>query len=96
MNTRECKAIEMGKDDRQEDVHELLSRLIDHLTVELTFIAETFNLTAIFDIHLRSTITCQRCLHSKHKTEYLSLLSLHFPLSFNQQPSDSVVHVLHI
>ena len=96
MNTKECKSVQMSLDNRQEDVHEFLLKLLEHFDEQLIKIAETYNLPHIFNIHLRSTVTCKRCLRSNDSTEYLWLLSLPFPLADNDDAQYYVSHALHI
>ena len=92
MNTPECKAVQLSLNNRQEDVHEFFLRLLEHLDEELTIIADTFSLPNIFNIHLRSTITCQNCQRSADASEWLWVLSLYFPLDFNEDASRAVSH----
>ena len=96
MNTRECRVAQMSLNNRQEDVHEFLLKLLEHFDEELTQIADTFNLPDIFNIRLRSTTTCERCSYYREQTEPLWLLSLHFPAGSNEDASVSVSPVLHI
>ena len=96
INTRQCKSVQMGLDDRQEDVHEFLSKLIEHIDEEILHIADTYNLPTIFDIILSSAITCRGCLRSIERKEYLTMLSLHFPDAYSEPAQDSVSHALHI
>ena len=96
MNTRQCKAVQMGLDDRQEDVHEFLSKLIEHIDEEFLLIADTYNLPTIIDTKLSSTVTYRGCLRSSEKQEYLSMLSLHFPDGYSEAAQDSVSHTLNI
>ena len=96
INTRQCKSVQMGLDDRQEDVHEFLSKLIEHIDEEFLNIADTYNLPTIFDIRLSSAITCRGCLRSIERKEYLTMLSLHFPDAYSEPAQDSVSHALHI
>ena len=93
MNTAQCKAIHMYKDKRQEDVHEFLLKLLEHINKELLKIAEVYNLPEVFNIILGSTIICQKCLRSTVYKEYLWVFSLPFPLGCNEE---SVSHALHI
>ena len=86
----------MGLNNRQEDVHALFLNLFEHFEVQLTLIFETFSLPYLFDIHLRSTITCQHCKHSSEQKVWESVLSLKFPLGYNEDAQDGVSHVLHI
>ena len=96
MNTQECRASNMSFNSRQEDVHEFLLKLLEHFHEELSVIPETFNLPDIFNIRLRSTTACQRSLYSNEQTETLWLLSLHFPVGYNEDAPDSGSRVLHI
>ena len=86
----------MYLDERQEDVHEFLLKLLEHFDDELTGIAEVFNLPYVFTIILRSTIICQQCSCSSVKKEDLWFLSLPFPLDYNEEAPYSVSHALHI
>ena len=88
MNTRECNVVQMGSNERQEDVHEFFLKLLEHFDEELTVIAETFSMPNIFNINIRSTITCRQCLRSSAETEWLWVLSLHFPLRYNEDAAD--------
>ena len=94
MNTQECSALSLNS--RQEDVHEFLLKLVEHFHEELSDIPETLNLSDIFNIRLRSTTTCQRCLYSNDQTETLWLLSLHFPVGYNEDAPDSASRSLPI
>ena len=96
MNTPQCKAVHMSLDDRQEDVHEFLLKLLEHFYEALTDVAEVFNLPNVFDIILCSTISCQQCSRSAVTNEYLWVLSLPFPLDYNEEAPYSVSHALHI
>ena len=96
MNTKECRAEEMSLNNRQEDVHEFLLKLLEHFNEELTEIAETFSLPDIFNMGMHSTTNCHRCLYSTEKTETLTVLSLYFPVSYNEDAADSPSRVLHI
>ena len=95
MNTKECKAFKM-RVNKQEDAHEFLLRLLDHLDEQLCVIAETFNFPYIFNLHVRSTTACQRCLYYTDKTEYSRHLSLHFPVGYCEDALDCASRVLHI
>ena len=94
MNAPQCRALSLN--NRQEDVHEFLLKLLVHFDEELILIAEVYNLPNIFDIYLRSTLTCQQCSRSNITKEYLWLLSLHLPLGSNEEAPDSVSHALHM
>ena len=89
MNAPECKEAQMSLNNRQEDVHEFILKILEHFDEELTFIAEVFNLPDVFNILLRSTTTCQLCSYTGVLQEYLWLLSLHFPLGFAQEAPSS-------
>ena len=88
-NSRQWREAQMSLDNRQEDAHEMFIKLLEHLDEELTRIAEVFNIPNVFNIAIRSTLTCQRCFYTSDKTEYLWLLSLHFPLGFAGEASNS-------
>ena len=96
MNAPQCRAAKLSLNKRQEDVHEFLLKLLEHFDEELIKIAEVFNLPYIFNIDLRSTLTCKHCSRSNVAEEYLWLLSLHFPLGSNEEASGSVSHALHV
>ena len=64
MDTPECKAVQMGLNKRQEDVHEFLLKLLEHFNAELSVTAHTFDLFCILKIHLLSTTTCHQCSRS--------------------------------
>ena len=66
MDTPECKAVQMGLNSRQEGVHELLLKLLEHFHEESSVTAHTFNLFCILKIHLLSTTTCQQCSRSSN------------------------------
>ena len=88
-NSRQWREAQMSLDNRQEDAHEMFIKLLEHLDDELTRIAEVFNIPNVFNIAIRSTLTCQRCFYTSDKTEYLWLLSLHFPWGFAGEASNS-------
>ena len=94
MNTPECRVEQMSLNQRQEDVHEFLLKLLEHFDEELILIAETFNMPEIFNIRLRATTTCQRCSYYKEQTEPLWILSLHFPVESNEDAPVSVKSLL--
>ena len=89
MNAPECKEAQMSLNNRQEDVHEFILKILEHFDEELTVIAEVFNLPDVFNIFLRSTTTCQLCSYTWVVQEYLWLLTLHFPLGFAQEAPSS-------
>ena len=88
-NSSQWREAQMSLDNRQEDAHEMFIKLLEHLDDELTRIAEVFNIPNVFNIAIRSTLTCQRCFYTSDKTEYLWLLSLHFPWGFAGEASNS-------
>ena len=94
MATQECRALSLN--NRQEDAHEFLLKLLEHFDEELSRIAENFSLPDIFTMDMRSTTNCQRCLYCSDKTETLTALSLCFPVSYNEDAADSPSRVLHI
>ena len=96
MNTQERRAARLNLNNRQEDVHEFLLILLQHLDVELCEIAETFSLPDIFNIRMQSITNCGRCLYSMDQTETLRALSLYFPVAYNENAANSPVRVLHI
>ena len=101
MNTKECREAQMSLNNRQQDVHEFLTKLLEHFDAELIKIAETsnlptFDLPEIFNMGMRSTINCQICSYSTDKTDPLTVLSLHFPMSNNEDAADSHSRVIHI
>ena len=96
MNTAQCRAVDMYLNERQEDVHEFLLKLLEHFDDELIGIAEVFNLPYVFTIVLRSTIICQQCSCSSVKKEDLWCFSLPFPLDYNEEAVDSASLALHI
>ena len=67
MNSRHWREAQMSLDNRQEDAHEMFVKLLEHLDDELTRIAEVFNIPNVFNIAIRSTLTCQRCFYSSDK-----------------------------
>ena len=73
-----CRALHMNK-NHQEDVHEFLILLLEHFQDELTEIAEVFNLLHVFNIFLRSTITCQGCSRIVEERQWYWILTLPFP-----------------
>ena len=84
MDTPECKAVQMGLNSRQEGVHELLLKLLEHFHEESRVTAHTSNLFFILKIHLLSTTTCQQCPRSTNIKEYFWLLTLPFPVGSNE------------
>ena len=78
INTERCRALHMNK-NQQEDVHEFFILLLEHFQDELTKIAEVFNLIHVFNIFLRSTITCQGCSRIVEERQWYWNLTLHFP-----------------
>ena len=88
MDTQECRVSQMSLNNRQEDVHEFLGRLLEHF--------ETLNVPEIFEICIQSTTACQRCLYSSVQTETLRNLTLRFPEDENEDALDSPSRVLHI
>ena len=96
MNTQKCRAAEMSLNCRQEDVHEFLVILLEHLDDELCNIAEVFNIPAIFNIRIHSRTDCQRCLYSSDNDETLWFLTLHFPVGYREGAPDSPLPMLHI
>ena len=96
MNTDHCREAELSLNNRQEDAHEFLLKLLEHFEDKLIVIAEVFNLPNVFDIYLRSTTTCQRCFRYNETKQYLWLLSLHFPLGSGEEAPHSVSHSLDI
>ena len=94
MNSPQCREAQMSLNNRQEDAHEIFLKLLEHFDDELTLIAEVYNLPNVFNIALRSTLTCQRCSYTSDKTEYLWLLSLHFPSGFaGEVPNSQELHI---
>ena len=85
-NAPQCRAIELSLDNRQEDAHEFLLRLLEHFDEELTKLSEVYKLLRVFDISIRSTTMCQRCFRTSELTDYLRVLSLQFSLGFAEAP----------
>ena len=96
MDTRECRASQISLNNRQEDVHEFLLKLLEHFDEERRRRAENFSLSDIFTMGMRSTTNCQQCLYCTEKTETLTALSLYFPVSCNEDAAESPSSVLHI
>ena len=96
MNTQERRAARLNLNNRQEDVHEFLLILLQHLDVELCEIAETFSLPDIFNIRMQSITNCGRCLYSRDQTETLRALSLYFPVGYNEDAANSHSRALDI
>ena len=96
MNTQACRTAELNLNNRQEDVHEFLLILLQHLDVELCEIAETFSLPGIFSFSMQSITNCGRCLYSRVQTETLRALSLYFPAGYNEDAANSPSRVLNI
>ena len=95
INTPECKSVQLGLNDKQHDVHEFFLKLLEHIHLQLTSKLD-FSFTDYFNIHLRSTITCQHCLRSSYQTEWLTVLTLQFPMGYNEYARNGGSHVLHI
>ena len=94
MYSPQCREAQMSLNKRQEDAHEIFLKLLEHFDDELTLIAEVYNLPNVFNIAVRSTLTCQRCSYTRDKTEYLWLLSLHFPSGFaGEAPNAQELHI---
>ena len=96
MNTEQCQSVQMGIGNRQEDVHEFMSKLIEHIREECMSIGDTFNLSTLFDIKLSSKVTYRCCLRSNETSELLSMLSLHFPTGHREDAQNSASHTLNI
>ena len=96
MNTQECRDSRMSLHNRQEDVQELLLKLLEHFENELGDMAETFNLPHIFNILMHARNECRRCFYSTERTETLRVLSLPFPAGYNEDAHDSPMRVVHI
>ena len=62
LNTRECRSVQMYIDERQEDVTELLLKLLEHFEEHLIGVAEVFILPCIFNnVKITSTLFCHQC-----------------------------------
>ena len=87
LNTRECRSVQMYSNERQEDVTELLLKLLEHFEEHLIAVAEVFNLPCVFNnIKITSTLYCQQCSYWSNKKECLSLLPLPLPLYHHGEP----------
>ena len=89
MQTPQCKSVQMGLGNRQQDVHEFFVKLMEHFEEDNRLKADTFNLFSIFKIQLRSTTMYQQCSHLYEKDEYLWQLSLYFPPALNEDAASS-------
>ena len=94
MNTDECRSVQMGLHNRQEDVTEFLAKLLEHFEEHLIDIGEVFKLPCVFNIHISSTVFCNHCTYSSVSKEYLRLLQLPFP--HNEEAADSVPQELDV
>ena len=94
LNTPECKEVQMGVNDREEDVSEFLVRLLEHFYEELGVLGVTTYLTDIFKIQFQSTTTCLHCATSRDKKEHLWIFTLQFPFGHNEHAPASLSHTL--
>ena len=94
LNTPECKAVQMGSGDGEEDVSEFLVRLLDHFFEKLKALDVTIKLTDIFKISFQSTTTCLHCTSSLDRNEYLWIFTLQFPFGHNGHAPTSLSYTL--
>ena len=89
MKIPECERAEMNR-HQQEDARGFFLMLVEYLRKVLKPLSE------LFEGELLSTLSCQRCSHSRVTSVPFKLLALSLPADSNEQYSDGIPRTHHI